>query len=276
MMKRNSIVHGFGANAVTLGQFYFAAIILWIIVLVLGKRHLSRISRADWIRLVLLGIFAAATAVLYYVALFMLPAWLAMILLFQFSWMTFIIDFLVARKKPTGLQMVAMISILLGTLLAVDITHVGVHGFNWWGIVFGLLSGLSYALFLYVNGMVSMDTSPLFRTAIITTVSAFFVTLFEHPTAAVFMAIGHMWGYGIAIGLLSQAVPTLLFSIGIPRIGGGAAAILGSIELPVAVILAVWFLHESVTVLTWIGVVLILSGIVFGELSRMRSPQSVF
>ncbi len=267
--------HGFAANAVTLGQFYFAVLILWMMILLFARHHLSTISRKDWIHVVLLGVFAAGTAVFYYISLYMLPAWLAMILLFQFSWMTFVIDFAITRQKPTRLQMISIITIVVGTLLAVGITGTIHQHITWLGIAFGLLSGLSYALFLYVNGMVNTATSPLFRTALITTVSTILVTVFEHPSTAVFVSMGHMWGYGIAIGLLSQAVPTLLFSIGIPRIGGGAAAILGSIELPVAIVLAVWILHESVSVSTWIGVVLILAGIVFGERSRSQNANAL-
>ncbi len=263
--------HGFAANAVTLGQFYFAALILWIMIFLFARHHVTRIARKDWIHVLLLGFFSAATSILYYISLYMLPAWLAMILLFQFSWMTFVIDFAVTRQKPTRLQMVSIFIIVIGTLLAVGITGAIHQHITWLGIIFGLLSGLSYALFLYVNGMVNTATSPLFRTALITTVSAILVTLYEHPSTSVFVSIGHMSGYGIAIGLLSQAVPTLLFSIGIPRIGGASAAILGSIELPVAVVLAVWILRESVSLSTWIGVVLILAGIVFGERSRSQN-----
>nr|NNM89592.1 DMT family transporter [Bacilli bacterium] len=262
--------HGLSAGAVTLSQFYFALVVFWLIAIPIVKKEWYKVSRADWIKMSFIGIFSAATAILYYIALYMLPAWLAMILLFQFSWMTFVIDFIATRKRPSKMQAIAIVSILVGTLLAVGIMNAVSHSFQPLGILFGLLSGLSYALFLYVNGLVGMDSSPFFRSAIITTVAALVVTLYEHPSFAVLGSMVHGWNYGLAIGIFSQAIPTLFFSIGIPRIGGGPAAILGSSELPVAVILSVVVLHELVSLSTWVGVILILVGIVAGEWSRMR------
>lgn len=261
--------HGFSAVDVTLGQYYYAAVILWVSVWGTKAWRSSKIAGADFVRLFALGVFGAGTALLYYEALSTLPAWLAIILLFQFSWMTFVVDYVVTRKKPSMPQWIGIICILIGTMLAADISHVGGAHSDTVGILLGLASGLSYALFLYINATVSTQSSPVLRTAIITTVSALVVTLLEHPGFSVVLSVSHMWIYGVAIGLLSQAIPTLLFSIGIPRVGGSSSAILGSVELPVVVVLAVWILHEPVYLATWVGVLLILIGITFGERARV-------
>ncbi|MNW08370.1 hypothetical protein D3C71_2051410 [compost metagenome] len=44
--------------------------------------------------------------------------------------------------------------------------------------------------------------------------------------------------WGILLGMLGQVIPTVAFNIGIPRIGSSVAAMLGSIELPAAAIVA--------------------------------------
>ncbi len=268
-------LHGFSAQNVTSGQFYYAAVILWLLTALARRRSgpRARLSAGDWRRLFLLGVLGTGTAVFYYRALTMLPAWMAIILLFQFSWMTFVIDFLVTRRAPTGGEWRGILFIAMGTALA------NIHGFHAgqalsaWGFVFGLLSGATYASFLYVNEGVSTQTSPFFRAAIVTSISAVLISLIYVPSPALLRASIHgMWVFGILIGLFSQAIPTSLFGIGIPRVGGAAAAILGSVELPVAVILAAAIVHEHVLWTGWIGVALIIIGIAVGQRRTSVTP----
>lgn len=264
-------IHGFSAQDVTSGQFYYAAVILWLFTAFTGlrgqrSRRRARLSVGDWRRLLLLGVFGTATAVFYYQALTMLPAWMAIILLFQFSWMTFAIAYLVTRKAPTRGEWRGILLIAAGTLLA------NIHGFHAGqalsarGFVFGLCAGATYASFLYVNEGISTQTSPFFRAAVVTSISAILISFIYAPSLALVRASIHgMWLFGILIGLFSQAIPTSLFGIGIPRVGGAASAILGSVELPVAVILAAVIVHEHVLWTGWLGVALIMIGIAVGQ-----------
>ncbi|MNN96257.1 hypothetical protein D3C81_2152090 [compost metagenome] len=48
------------------------------------------------------------------------------------------------------------------------------------------------------------------------------------------------------------------------------AGILGAAELPVAVLLSSFVLHEQVSGLQWTGVVLVLLGVVMPELYKLR------
>lgn len=265
--------HGFSAADVTGGQFYFAALLLWILVAIsaaaTGRRGDSPGVR-EWPKLALLGFFSALTGLVYYRALDLLPAWLGIVLLFQFAWMVFLFDYVAYRHKPTRGQWVGIVAILGGTLLAV---HVGgdFRTFSLVGFAYGLASGVSYAAFLHVNARVSTDSSSLWRSAIITTFGAAAISLVyvPHPSLMADTARG-LWLYGGLIGLFSQAIPTTLFSVGIPRVGGSAAAILSSVELPVSVILAALVLGESVGASSWAGVSLILIGIAIGEWSRAK------
>ncbi|MNI40701.1 EamA-like transporter family protein [compost metagenome] len=65
--------------------------------------------------------------------------------------------------------------------------------------------------------------------------------------------------------MLGQVIPTVAFNIGIPRIGSSVAAMLGSIELPAAVIAAFFLLGEAVVWIQWLGMGCILVGIVISE-----------
>ncbi len=267
---------GFSAGEVTTGQFYYAVVILWMIVLITIRSGSKcvQLKRMDIVRIVGLGLLGTGTAVFYYGALHLLPAWLTTILLFQFSWMTFVIDYVVRRKKPTKWQWISIGFIVIGTILA-NLHMQATHSFSLIGMIEGLLSGATYAAFLYINGSLKTPIPPFLRAALITTVSAVAVSfIYVADAATVVSAWRGMWIYGSLIGLLSQAIPTSLFAIGIPRIGGSAAAILSSVELPVAVILAAMILHEQVGLFAWAGVLLIIVGIGFGQRQQRELKAS--
>lgn len=258
---------GFSATEVTSGQFYYAALLLWLIVLfqTRGKISLKTLSRVDFWRLLALGLLGTGTAVLYYRALTVLPAWLAIILLFQFSWMTFVLDYIVRRRIPTGWQWGGILLIVIGTVLANLHSQIG-HHWSALGMFDGLMSGATYAAFLYINGHVQSPIKPFLRASLITSVSAVAVSAIYPPHVELFVAAWHgMWVYGLLIGLFSQAIPTSLFAVGVPHVGGSAAAILSSVELPIAVLLAAGLLHEQVSVIGWIGVLFIIAGIAVGQ-----------
>ena len=72
-----------------------------------------------------------------------------------------------------------------------------------------------------------------------------------------------MWA--CLLGLLGQVIPTLMFGIGIPRIGSGLAALIGALELPVAAG-ASWLIRgESQGVWQLSGIGIILGGIVLAQ-----------
>ncbi len=259
---------GFDSNDITVAQFYYAVLILWALVAISArskKQHYG-MTWKNFGRLVFLGLIGTVTSIAYYKALTGLPAWLAVILLFQFAWITFLVQFLVTKKRPGRFEWFGIVFVVIGTILAnVGGEHHHVH-LTFVGILLGLISAIAYSLFLYFNAGVDTSSPPLYRSAIIATVSAVGITpVFPPHTSFLIHNLQGLWIFGILIGLFSQAIPTTLFSIGIPKLGGGTAAILSSVELPVAVLLSAWWLGESVMWVGWLGVLMIFAGIIIGQ-----------
>jgi drug/metabolite transporter (DMT)-like permease len=119
---------------------------------------------------------------------------------------------------------------------------------------------------------VEKDTPPVQKSALLSTGGLITVLLFFPPTdlfhLPVFMGIAP---YGLFLGLFGVALPPLLFSIGMKHIGPGLGTILTASELPVAVILSSLVLAENVSLSQWLGVVLILGGIVAGNVKMPRT-----
>ncbi len=79
-----------------------------------------------------------------------------------------------------------------------------------------------------------------------------------------------LWKFGLALGLFGIILPIYLFSIAIPKIGGALASILSAIELPVAVTVSVIVLHEPLTALQIMGIVLVIVGMLLPTIIAQR------
>lgn len=267
---------GFTPADVTSSQ-YFAAMAILVVIALFQLRHLRRLQGRDVLLLTFLGLLSTGTSVLYYVSLSYLPASLAIVLLFQFTWVVMVIDYLVTRAKPTRSKWIAILLIFLGTLLAVDLLHATWTNVSTWGLVLGFLSSLTYAAFLYFTGYVRPGGSPYLNSAIIVTVSTLAVFFIFPPTFLWNGSLGAgLWYWALIIGGLGQVIPPVLFNVGIPKIGGTLAAVLGAIELPVAVVSAFLILHEQVVGVQWVGILMILLGIVVTEvrLNKKREQRT--
>jgi drug/metabolite transporter (DMT)-like permease len=256
--------YGFTVQDVTDGQYLIAAVLLWGITLVWPRG--KRVTNQQWLLLGALGLAGAGTSYAYYRALTLLPASLAIVLLFQFSWIVLLMDILVTRRLPSLQKWLGVVMITVGTILAVGLLQGGLGSFPLWAVGLGVLSALFYSCTLYLSAYVKTESSPALRSAITVTVSTIAICCIFPPSSSMVHALPRgLWVWGLLAALFSQVIPNLLMLIAIPRTGGRMAGVLGSIELPVAVLVAHVMLNEVISLAQWIGVILILAGIFVSE-----------
>jgi drug/metabolite transporter (DMT)-like permease len=133
------------------------------------------------------------------------------------------------------------------------------------GVLLGLLSGFAYALFLFLTGKIQTTMHPFLKAAVMVTAALPVLYVMFPPNFSGSGSVLSLLLWGVALGMLGQAVPTIAFNIGIPRVGSALAANLGAIELPAVVVSAFFILHETVQGLQWFGMLSILAGIVIAE-----------
>lgn len=286
---------GFQLGEVVGAQLLTGFVLSWLLVLVvygMRKRRGSGAAqlpeaggssvpafRLVWKQRALLmaaGVPTVATGLLYYQSLRYVPASLAIILLFQFTWMSVLIQAIGRRQRPSVLIVVALLVLLGGTALASGAFEHDLGRFPLLGVAFGLLAAVSYSLFLLLSGKVVPQAHPVYRSAWMVTGGFLFLCVLFPPH---FLWNGLLFGplllFGALLGLFGAFLPPLLFAYGVPHIGEGMAAIIGAVELPVAVLLSAIVLHEQVSGWQWFGVLLILAGVALPELygrSIRRQP----
>ncbi|BBI34183.1 EamA family transporter [Cohnella abietis] len=284
---------GYSLGEVVGSQLFTGFLMSWALVYVIQwrerRKKQSHISNPDsvktptvkvtWkMRLILMaaGTPQAITGLLYYESLRYIPNSLAILLLFQFTWMGVLIHAIGQRKRPDGIMLLTLVILFGGTLLAAGVVQQGVDNFNWTGVMLGLLAAVSYSLFIVFSGKAVPSVHPAYRSGWMITGGMLLVFILFPPHFLVNgLLLENLLIFGILLGFFGAFLPPVLFAIGVPHIGEGMTSILGASELPVAVMLSAIVLHEDVSLLQWVGVVLVLLGVALPEVFKMMRRRPV-
>ncbi|GHO43867.1 EamA family transporter [Ktedonospora formicarum] len=256
---------GFSAGEITGSQVLLGCVGLWLLSIP-SLGHLRKLTWKTIGKLIASGSFSGLTGIFYYLALQTVSASLGVVLLFQFVWMGMLVDWLIHRQAPTPNRWLALVSVLVGTLLAANYQTLLSSSLDLKGICLGLLAAASYTGNIVINERVEPQVQPTLRSTLIMT-GALIVTLFIFPPH--FLVNGSLtrglWFWALLLGCFGVIIPPFLFARGVPIIGAGLTTILGSIELPVVILMSTFVLREDIELLQWLGVLLILAGILLAQ-----------
>jgi len=256
---------GYSLGQLNIIQMIIAFLILWGIVII-KRPGVKGLHKQSILKIMITGTCVGLTSIFYYGAMQYLPASLAIILLFQFVWIGMIYDWILNKVTPTKINMVALGFTLTGVFLASNILNGSLQELPLIGFFFGILSGFTYAGFIFFSGQVAVSVHPLFRSPLMVTGSLILVFLvFIADIPDVHLDDSQLWKVGLGVALFGAILPPLFFSLGAHRIPGALANVLSSIELPVAIISASIILSETVNVVQWIGIALIILAIIINE-----------
>lgn len=259
---------GYTLGDVTGVQALFGAMILWLAFAFSPKKPVVK-HKHKFSVLLLAGVSSAAIAILYYQSVMLISNALAIVLLMQFVWMSIVIDLILYKKRITVTQMLSIAAIWVGTFLASGFLEADLKSVNMAGVGFGLGAALAYAIFLTINGRVGLDYSPLKKSALMMTGATVFIFTMFPPYFLVTDALhGSLFPLGLTIAIFGTVIPPLAYAYGIPKIGIAKSSIISAAELPVAVCMATFVLHEEVTLLNWIGVLIILVAMIVPNLKN--------
>ncbi|HHY22081.1 MAG TPA: DMT family transporter, partial [Bacilli bacterium] len=251
--------NGFIINEVLGSQFFFGVLFIWLIALFMKDK---RIRVKNVFILLVCGTTMGLTGLFYYQSLQYIDASIAIILLFQFTWIGIILDTVFNKVKIDRVKVIAVCILLLGSVLASGLLGVHEATFSFIGTIWGLLSAVSFATFIFVSGRLATSVHPIVKSAFMSTGGAIFILLLFPPTFLVDGTLTEgLWIYGAVLGFFGVFLPPILFNVGMPKVGSGLGTILSASELPTAVLMSLFVLKEVVTLVQWIGVIIILLGI---------------
>lgn len=250
---------GFTVAEVVGAQNYLGLLMLILINLFFYR---PKVKLKQALALMGIGITTALTGIFYGQALQILPAAVGIVFLFQFTWIGIIIESIAHRRWPSRGKLLSIPFLLVGTLLAGGIFELSEVNITPEGALWGLLSAVTFALFIFLSGRVATDIPAINRSMFYITGSVITISLIYPPAFLVNGTLSAgLLSYGILLGLFGAIIPPLFFALGTPQVGSGLASILGSSELPMAVLMAAIILGEQISPLRWLGIAIILMGI---------------
>lgn len=266
---------GYNAAEITFAQAAIGALLLWMPVLVKRIKEKQLPSLANW-RLILAGMGIGISTYTYYLAVQYIPASLAIILLMQMTWMSIFMEWLFFKRKPLNIELYVTAVILTGTVLAGNLLHAGTFAFSLIGIVYGLLSALTYAIAVICTSRLGTKVPMFEKSAMMITGSAAIIFMINFNTLWHSEHFdGRLLQWGTFLALFGTVIPPVLFTKGMPKIGAGLSAILVTMELPVAVLCAHFILKEEVNSLQILGILLMLGAIIYLNIYKEKKPVVV-
>lgn len=253
-----AIQDGFTASEAVTSQYY-TGFLLALIIFILVKRGVPTLRGS--FPVLIAGLFTAITGTVYGKAVEYMPASLAVVLLFQFTWIGMLYECIGAKRLPKQSEVVSLVFLFGGTILAAGLIDVDVSGIPWQGWAWGLAAAFSFAAFVTANQKPVPGMDVVTRLFLMSFYAAIVITFFQSPEILWNGMLGDgLWIYGAILGVFGIVLPIFLFSIGVPKVGAGMSSILSAVELPVAVIASMLLLGERLTLLQFLGIFLVLFG----------------
>ena len=264
---------GFTTPEVTIAQFVYGITGMLLINMFQKAKKgndVIKASKKNITQLMLAGTSLGMTSIFYYLAVKYIPVSIAIVLLMQTVWMGVLFEMILEKKLPSTQKIISVIIVLFGTALATNLIQSKVE-LDWRGIVLGLLAATSFTTTMFTANRVATHVSSAQRSLYMLLGGAVIVTGFAIATQTTPFNFEIFMKWGIILALFGTIIPPLLFNAGFPLTGIGLGSIVSALELPVSVLMAYFLLSENVSLIQWIGIILIILAIVIMNVNFKKS-----
>jgi len=268
---------GYTSHEITFSQMALGVVGLLLINLFVRRKQtdVTEVSRTrSKLKLMAAGTTLGLTSTFYYLAVKFIPVSIGIVMLMQSVWMGVVLEALIQRKRPGSKKIIAVIAILIGTLMATNVLNDS-FVIDWRGIGWGFLAAMSYTGTIYCSNTVSLEMHSLKRSLWMMIGGFIIVSAISLPYLVVEYQMEILLNWGLILALFGTILPPLLYTAGMPKIDVGLGAIISSIELPAAVLMAYFLLNEKVDLAQWLGIGLILLAVVQMNLKKRRRNKKV-
>lgn len=241
-------------------SFYRGAIgLLCVLVwLMLRPRGSGLANPKLWFWSAIAGIGVAGNFAFYFVSIGQGSVAVAATLMYCAPVFVYLVSFALKLESPTAVKWIAMALVMVGVVLLTQIYDVSAGGVTALGVGAGLLSGLSYAIFIFGFKYAAPHGSPQAILVIAFTVLAMILILPGDADQTVAALSTPDWPLFVALGVLGAGLSFVLYIIGLNHTAPAVASIIAMVEPVTASLFGVVVLHESLAGMQIAGMALIL------------------
>jgi drug/metabolite transporter (DMT)-like permease len=263
------LAYPYGVDAITLLALRMSfALPVFVWVGLTASRGVPRMSRRDWGGIVFMGLMGYyAASVFDFLGLQYISAGLERLILFTYPTLTLLFGMALTRRAPSGRELgaLALCYAGIGAAFWSDLKFADDTATIWLGggLVFG--SAVCYAIYLTGSASLIARLGTARFAALATMAST--VAVFAHFFAVQSDPVGALqqpwpvYGYALAMGLLSTALPVFALSAAIRQLGSARVALVSMLGPLATIVLAAWLLGEPLSLAQLLGAALVVAGI---------------
>lgn len=187
---------------------------------------------------------------------------IAVILLYTSPVFVMLFSKILFREKITVLKIIALVLTVIGCAFASGAG--GAQSLTVKGFILGICSGLGYALYSifsrfalnrnYKSITISFYTFLICGVACLPFARAFELPAMLNNGTNIFFALG--------LGIICCVLPYMLYTKGLERVENSKASVIVAVEPVVASVIGITVYHESLTLVKFLGIILVLAAVV--------------
>lgn len=241
---------------------YMIAVPLMFILMYIFNKESFKITKEQLLRLAVLGIVGNTfMTVFYYISFNYLPMEMVAILLYTYPIMVFIYTAVFKRHSLGYKKLFALLLAFLGCILTLDILS-GQFKYSLKGVIFAVLCAMFYAFMNIYSEEKLEGLEPLAINAYSTLFSLISLMIYKFP---LFVFKGEvttsLLGYTTILALFCEIIPLTLLYAAIKHIGSLKVSIIGNLEIPTAMLVSFFILHQQIGNMQIVGTVLVIYAI---------------
>lgn len=254
-------------------SFYRGGIGLMFVLIWLGLRPRGSglANPRLWFWSTLAGIGVAGNFSFYFMSIAEGSVAVAATLMYCAPVFVYLVSFAFRLEQPTLLKWVAIGMVMVGIVLLTRITEVGAGDITPIAAGAGLLSGLSYAIFIFGFKYAAPHGSPQAILVIAFTALVVILVGLSDPDQIVAVLSTPSWPLFATLGVLGGGLSFILYIVGLNHTAPAVASVVAMVEPVTASLFGVLILNESLAGLQVLGMVLILVTVTM--LSVFPRPQ---
>ncbi|WP_280549093.1 MULTISPECIES: DMT family transporter [unclassified Halomonas] len=241
-------------------SFYRGAIgLLFVLVwLALRPGGSGLADRRLWFWSAMAGLGVAGNFTFYFVSISEGSVAVAATLMYCAPVFVFLVSFALKLERPTPLKWAAIAMVMLGIVLLTRLYDVQPGGVTPVGVIAGLLSGLSYAVFIFGFKYAAPHGSPQAILVIAFAVLSLILFALGDTQQTLSALSTSSWPLFVTLGVLGAGVSFILYIVGLNYTAPAVASIVAMVEPVTASLFGVVALDESLVAIQLAGMGLIL------------------
>lgn len=211
-------------------------------------------------------------SVCYFQAMTLMSLSTAAILLYTAPCLVILMSAVLFREKLNGKIILAMLMAFAGCCLVSGVVGQETR-ISLVGLLYGLGSGFGYALYSIFSKLAlrrgyKSNTINLYS-CLLAALGAGLIFGIREPVALMFSSGGSL-ALCLGAGIVTSYLPYLLYTFGLSGIEAGKASVMASVEPVVATLVGFLVFHESLSLYSVVGIVLVLGAVALTNIHKKR------